>query len=145
MSAARTILLSLLVLSSQYAAAAVDPPADEATAQCHRAKMAMAQKATDLAGQHRNGCRVNSDCTLVSTSLSCQESCPLAILASGRASYEKALRATESESCASQSNKCRVGFLCAPAEGALCFEGRCVVNLKGVPLRRQEDSGASKK
>jgi hypothetical protein len=134
------LLTLLLAWSSEYANAAEPGPASPidkaAAARCHQARMSMVQKAIDLTGQYRSGCQVNSDCTLVSTSLSCQENCPMAILGSNRDNYEKALKTIERAACAAENKICNVGFFCAPAVGAACFEGHCVVDFKGVPLRR---------
>ncbi len=140
MRVAWIMLLTLLSWSSEYANAAEPAPASPidkaAAARCHQARMSMVQRATNLTQQYRTGCQVNSDCTLVSTSLSCQESCPMAILGSNLDAYEKALKTIERDACAAENKICNVGFLCAPAVGAACFEGHCVVDFKGVPLRR---------
>lgn len=58
----------------------------------------------------------------------------MAIFLSAQESYRKALADAESASCVPAANRCRVGFVCAPTEGAVCFHRRCVVKLKGVAL-----------
>jgi hypothetical protein len=110
------------------------PPTPDPRAACYQARLTMMQGVSNLAAQRRRGCHVDSDCILVETSLSCQEGCPLAILASARADYLKALASTDSEVCTSSSQTCRVGSLCAPIDGASCFQEQCVVKLRGVRM-----------
>jgi len=104
---------------------------------CNQSRVEMMGNVAKLAADRSQGCRADSDCVLVETSLSCQEGCPLAILASARESYRTALAAMDTASCKSANVKCRGGSTCAPAQGASCRQGRCVVNLKGVRLSSQ--------
>jgi hypothetical protein len=63
---------------------------------CYESKSATARHVSNLAVQRRSGCRVDSDCVLVDTSLTCQDGCPAAILTSARDEYHAAVSEAES-------------------------------------------------
>ena len=76
-----------------------------------------------IAFQNSGQCTADSDCVLVDLSISCVQSCRLAVAATDSASLKAQLLATEALEC-SKPWSCRVSPHCARAIAA-CTSGRC--------------------
>jgi hypothetical protein len=135
-----SVLVSGLCEAAGPIAATPNSDAGKQAAMCRESRMSLLQRSTQVATKHRTKCKVDTDCVVVSTSLSCQEACPLAIVTSARNSYRREHEALERAGCQTANLKCHVAPSCAPVEGAACVQGQCAVKLKGVlpgPLDRK--------
>jgi hypothetical protein len=98
---------------------------DEANA-CPEILEGIAGEVLSLSLQHASGCVQDSDCVLVSLSISCLDNpCDMPVLREEVASFSADLSEYEAETCPSAPTTCGMSGNCAALAGAACVSGVC--------------------
>jgi hypothetical protein len=77
---------------------------------------------------YRTGCRMDSDCLVVEASISCQYSCPVAVVQARAGDYVNARDAFDSQTCPRVASTCGCQGDCPAPDGGICRCGACFVN-----------------
>src|SRR5262245_13568014 len=81
---------------------------------CGAVRERLIANARGVASDFARGCRTKDDCRLVSASIACQESCPVAVLASEASEFAGALKRFDAANCSTPIlTQCGAAPLCA--------------------------------
>jgi hypothetical protein len=98
--------------------------------------------ARGVASAFATGCRTKDDCRLVSATIACQESCPVAVLAAKESQFAAALKRFDAANCSAPIlTQCGADPLCAASMSApVAYEaGSCVVAVpSATPVKRKD-------
>lgn len=105
---------------------------DAAIEACFRDKQATLRNVSQLLARHQPGCRVDADCVLVDTSISCQSNCKMAVYAPSARGFTQALESMGKAACEKASKHCTIEGVCPQMTGAACVSGMCQPVIAGL-------------
>ena len=100
-------------------------PGNPAADHCVQARIDALTGVDEIVARHATLCSVDGDCLILDTSLSCQDSCGGAILASHATAFAKDLDQYATSLCPTLPVNCGLAPSCALVTGARCMDGTC--------------------
>lgn len=132
-------LVSAAFLIARPGSAAAPSQAAVSDAACVDARIKMIADARTFATSLRAGCVQDTDCVMIDPSIACQESCPVAVLASKAQAMRSSVAQFESDKCGAADRQALAGCGASPScavgmsDKAVCRNGACAEDYQAGP------------